>query len=324
MIGVLIFSLIFLVSFFLLFWSGNVLVEALKRISKFLGWKEFVVSFFIVGLSTTIPNFIIDLISAAERIPHLALGDVIGGNIVDLTLIVGISALISRAGLSLSSRTVQGSSIFTILVAILPLVLIFDGELSRGDGILLLFTFFIYIFWLFQKKERFEKIYDGIKEPLTLKFFFKNILLLFFSISILLLSGQGIVKSALFFSNFFKIPLIFIGTLIVGFGNALPEFSFCFQAARKSQDWMIIGDVMGSVILCATLVLGSVALISPIKIFDSSQLVVARIFLLISAIIFLVFARTGRKITKTEALFLLFLYFCFLLTQILFLINING
>jgi Ca2+/Na+ antiporter len=86
---------------------------------------------------------------------------------------------------------------------------------------------------------------------------------------------------------------------------------------------MIIGDVMGSVILCATLVLGSVALISPIKIFDSSQLVVARIFLLISAIIFLVFARTGRKITKTEALFLLFLYFCFLLTQILFLMNIN-
>jgi cation:H+ antiporter len=315
----LIFVLIFLFSFFLLFWSSNFLVESLKKISKFLGWKEFVVSFFIVAFSTTIPNFVVDVTSAIKNVPHLALGDVIGTNIVDLTLIVGVSALISKAGLSLPSRTVQGSSIFTILVAILPLILILDGELSRADGILLIFTFLVYLFWLFQKKERFEKIYDGIKEPLTLKFFFKNLLFLFFSISILLLSAQGIVKSALFFSSFFKVPLTFIGALIVGFGTALPEFSFCFQAAKKSQDWMIVGDVMGSVILTTTLVLGTVSLISPIKNLSFSQLLVARIFLLISAILFFVFVRSDKKVTKKEGFFLIFLYFLFLLTQFLFL-----
>jgi cation:H+ antiporter len=315
----LIFVLIFLLSFFLLFWSSNFLVESLKKVSKFLGWKEFVVSFFIVALSTTIPNFVVDVTSAINRVPHLALGDVIGTNIVDLTLIVGVSALISRAGLSLPSRTVQGSSIFTILVAILPLILILDGELSRADGILLIFAFLIYLFWLFQKKERFEKIYDGIKEPLTLQFFFKNLLFLFFSISILLLSAQGIVKSALFFSSFFKVPLTFIGALIVGFGTALPEFSFCFQAAKKSQDWMIVGDVMGSVILTTTLVLGTVSLISPIKNLSLSQLLVARIFLLISAILFFIFVRSDKKVTKKESLFLIFLYFLFLFTQFLFL-----
>jgi len=319
MMEFLIFVLIFLFSFFLLFWSSNFLVESLKKISKFLGWKEFVVSFFIVAFSTTIPNFVVDVTSAIKNVPHLALGDVIGTNIVDLTLIVGVSALISKAGLSLPSRTVQGSSIFTILVAILPLILILDGELSRADGILLIFTFLVYLFWLFQKKERFEKIYDGIKEPLTLKFFFKNLLFLFFSISILLLSAQGIVKSALFFSSFFKVPLTFIGALIVGFGTALPEFSFCFQAAKKSQDWMIVGDVMGSVILTTTLVLGTVSLISPIKNLSFSQLLVARIFLLISAILFFVFVRSDKKVTKKEGFFLIFLYFLFLLTQFLFL-----
>jgi cation:H+ antiporter len=315
----LIFVLIFLFSFFLLFWSSNFLVESLKKISKFLGWKEFVVSFFIVAFSTTIPNFVVDVTSAIKNVPHLALGDVIGTNIVDLTLIVGVSALISKAGLSLPSRTVQGSSIFTILVAILPLILILDGELSRADGILLIFIFLVYLFWLFQKKERFEKIYDGIKEPLTLKFFLKNLLFLFFSISILLLSAQGIVKSALFFSSFLKVPLTFIGALIVGFGTALPELSFCFQAAKKSQDWMIVGDVMGSVILTTTLVLGTVSLISPIKNLSFSQLLVARIFLLISAILFFVFVRTDKKITKKEGFFLIFLYFLFLFTQFLFL-----
>jgi cation:H+ antiporter len=319
MMEVLIFASIFLFSFFLLFWSSNFLVESLKKISKFLGWKEFVVSFFIVAFSTTIPNFVVDVTSAIKNVPHLALGDVIGTNIVDLTLIVGVSALISKAGLSLPSRTVQGSSIFTILVAILPLILILDGELSKADGILLLFAFLVYLFWLFQKKERFEKIYDGIKEPLTLKFFLKNLLFLFFSISILLLSAQGIVKSALFFSSFFKVPLTFIGALIVGFGTALPEFSFCFQAAKKSQDWMIVGDVMGSVILTTTLVLGTVSLISPIENLSFSQLLVARIFLLISALLFFVFVRTDKKVTKKEGFFLIFLYLLFLLTQFLFL-----
>jgi cation:H+ antiporter len=316
---VLTFASIFLFSFFLLFWSSNFLVESLKKISKFLGWKEFVVSFFIVAFSTTIPNFVVDVTSAINKVPHLALGDVIGTNIVDLTLIVGISAIVSRAGLSLPSRTVQGSSIFTILVAILPLILILDGELSKADGILLLFAFLFYIFWLFQKKERFEKIYDGIKEPLTLKFFLKNLLSLFFSISILLLSAQGIVKSALFFSKLLKVPLTFIGALIVGFGTALPEFSFCFQAAKKSQDWMIVGDVMGSVIMTTTLVLGTVSLISPIKNLNFSQFLIARIFLLISATLFFIFVRTDKKVTKREALFLIFLYFFFIFSQIFFL-----
>jgi len=319
MMEVLTFASIFLFSFFLLFWSSNFLVESLKKISKFLGWKEFVVSFFIVAFSTTIPNFVVDVTSAINKVPHLALGDVIGTNIVDLTLIVGISAIVSRAGLSLPSRTVQGSSIFTILVAILPLILILDGELSKADGILLLFAFLFYIFWLFQKKERFEKIYDGIKEPLTLKFFLKNLLSLFFSISILLLSAQGIVKSALFFSKLLKVPLTFIGALIVGFGTALPEFSFCFQAAKKSQDWMIVGDVMGSVIMTTTLVLGTVSLISPIKNLNFSQFLIARIFLLISATLFFIFVRTDKKVTKREALFLIFLYFFFIFSQIFFL-----
>jgi len=309
--------LIFLFSFGLLFWSSNFLVDVLKRVCKFLGWKEFVVSFFIVAFATTIPNFIVDTISALNKVPHLAFGDVVGTNIADLTLIVALSALVSRAGLSVPSRTVQGSSIFTIGVAILPLVLVYDGTLTRSDGILLLAAFLLYLIWLFQKRERFEKVYDGVCEPLSLRFFLKNLAFLIFSIVLLLLSGQGIVKSAVFFSDYFHFPLALIGILVVGLGTALPELSFTLQAARKSQDWMIVGDVMGSVIMTATLVLGVVALICPIKIYDFSPFAIGRIFLIISAIFFLLFIRTGRKITRKEALFLLGIYIIFVLVEIL-------
>jgi len=309
--------LIFIGSFAILFFSSNFLVDVLKRVCKFLGWKEFVVSFFIIAFATTIPNFIVDIISALNKVPQLAFGDVVGTNIADLTLIIALSALISRAGLSVPSRTVQGSSIFTIGVAILPLILVHDGNLTRSDGILLLTAFLLYLGWLFQKRERFEKVYDGIYEPLSLRFFLKNLALLIFSIVLLLLSGQGIVKSAVFFSSYFHFPLALIGILVVGLGTALPELSFTLQAARKSQDWMIVGDVMGSVIMTATLVLGIVALICPIKIVDFSPFAIARIFLIISAIFFLLFIRTGRKITRREALFLLGIYITFVLVEIL-------
>jgi len=309
--------IIFIVSFWILFWSSHFLVDVLVKVCKFLGWKEFVVSFFIVAFATTIPNFFVDIISALNKVPQLAFGDVVGTNIADLTLIIALSALISRAGLSVPSRTVQGSSFFTIGVAILPLILVFDGTLNRVDGILLLGAFVIYLIWLFNKKERFEKVYDGVREPLSLKSFLTNLIFLSLSVLLLLMSGQGIVKSAIFFSNYFHFPLALIGIFLVGLGTALPELSFTLQAARKSQDWMIVGDVMGSVIMTATLVLGSVALISPIKISDFSPFAIGRIFLIIAAVFFLFFIRTGRKISRREGLFLLGIYLVFILVEIL-------
>ena len=309
--------LIFVGSFAILFFSSNFLVGGLTKLSKFIGWKEFVVSFLIMAFATTIPNFFIGIISALNKVPELSFGDVVGTNIADLTLVIALSALVSKMGLSVPSRTVQGSSLFTIGVAVLPLILIQDGTLSRLDGILLLGAFAAYIAWLFNKKERFEKIYVGASEKLTLNFFTKNIVLFFCSILLLLISAQGIVKSAVFFSGFLRLPLSLIGILIVGLGTALPELSFTLQAARKSQDWMIVGDVMGSVIMTATLVLGIVALICPIKIVDFSPFAIGRIFLIISAIFFLLFIRSGRKITRREALFLLGIYITFVLVEIL-------
>jgi cation:H+ antiporter len=308
---------LFLFSFLILFFSSSFLVENLKQISRFLKWKEFVVSFFTIALATTIPNLVIDTISALNKVSNLAFGDVVGTNICDLTLIVGLSAIISKAGLSVPSRTVQGSAIFTILVGILPILLVLDGNLNKIDGILLLCAFFLYLSWLFQKRERFEKVYDKEGGSQNLKTFLKNLIFFIFSGILLYFAGQQIVKSAIFFSNYFNLDLSIIGILIVGLGNALPELTFTLQAARKSQDWFIVGDVMGSVILTATLVLGIAVLISPIENLNLSPFFVGRIFLLISALFFLIFIKTGRKITPKEGYFLILIYFLFLLFEIL-------
>lgn len=313
----LFYILIFIASCLLLAFASKWLVEALSRIALFLRLKEFVVGFFLMAFAVSLPNLFVGIVSALNKIPELSFGDVVGGNIFDLSIVVGIAALVSRAGLSADSRTVQGSSIFTILIAVFPLFLVFDGVLSRGDGVLLILSFLLYIFWLFSKRERFTKIYDHATKSINFKDFLKNLLIIFGGLALLLLGGEGVVKSASFFSQALNLPLSLIGIFIVGIGNCLPETFFSFQAAKKGQDWMILGDLMGSVVITATLVLGVVALICPIRITDFSPFIIARIFLIIAALHFLFCVRTGQKITKREALRLLGIYIAFLVVEIL-------
>ena len=301
----------------LLSFSGRWLIESLKRISEFLGWKEFVVAFFITAFSVSLPNFFVGIISALNKVPELSFGDIIGGNVAELALLGGLAALISKKGLSANSKTVQGSSIFAIITALLPLLLGADGNISRSDGILLILAFALYTAWLFNKKERFEKIYDEIKGRVSVKFVFKTTLIFIISIFLLLVSAQGVVKSARFFADYLKIPLTLVGILIVSFGNSLPDLSFVIQAARKSDDWLLLGDLIGGTIITATLVLGIVSLISPIIITDIPAIVVGRIFLIISALFFIFFIRTEKKITKREGTFLLLIYILFIIVEII-------
>lgn len=310
--------LIFLACCLVLYFSGEWIIRGLMRIARFLGWKEFVVAFFVMAFAASLPNLFVGISSALHAIPELSFGEVVGGNVVDLTLVIALVALITK-GLPAESRMVQTSSIFTIVIAILPLLLILDGTLSRGDGMILILTFGFYIFWLFSKKERFTKIYHTHKIPVLKEFnlFLKDLGKVIFGVILLLLAAEGIVRSASFFAEVFNLPLVLIGILIVGLGNALPEFYFAIALAKKGETWMILGNLMGAVIVPATLVLGIVALIHPIVIIDFSALAVARFFLIIAALFFLLFIRTGQKITKKEALFLLGIYITFVTVEIL-------
>lgn len=314
-----IYIFIFIISCFLLALSGKWLVNSLAGIAKFLGWREFVVAFILISLGTSIPNLFVGISSALHKIPELSFGDVVGGNVVDLTLLIALAVFVA-GGLSTDSKTVRSSSFFTLAIAVLPLVLILDGNLSRIDGVILILAFFLYIWWLFRKKERFTKIYDAtadLESFKSLKLLLKNIGIFLGGLFLLLVSSEAIVRLASYFSQNLGTSIVFVGVLIVGLGNALPETYFSIASARTGQTWMILGNLMGSVIIPATLVLGIVALIHPIQITDFSPFAIARFFLVMSALFFLIFIRTDRKITRKEGLFLLLIYIAFVLSEIL-------
>ena len=317
----LLYILIFIISCVFLYLAGEWVINGLMNIAHFLKLKEFVVGFFIMAFSASLPNFFVGIFSALHKIPELSFGDIVGGNVINLTLAISLAVLLAQGKEVLAeSRVVQGTSVFVLISAILPIILLLDNELSRSDGIVLIIFFILYNIWLFSKKERFSKVYDGKDLPILkeLNIFLKSIGKVILGFFLILIAAEGIVKSAQFFAQFFNFPLVLIGVLIVGLGNAIPETYLAIVSARRGQGWLILGNLMGSIIVLATLVLAIVALISPIKILDPSPFLIARLFLIISAIFFFFFVRTDRKITKREAIFLLFIYIIFVIMEIIF------
>ena len=134
----------------------------------------------------------------------------------------------------------------------------------------------------------------------------------------LLVASYFVVNSAQTFSINFGIPLSLVGILIIGLGNCFPEAYFAIVSAKKGENWLILGDLMGSITVCATLVLGIIALFFPFEIDDVSVFLTTRIFTIVASLAFILFIKTGKKITKWEGLFFALIYILFVLFQVFF------
>lgn len=309
----------FVVSCFVLALLSKSLVKTLIQIARYLNWREFIVGFFVMAFATSLPNLFVDINAALHGFPQLAFGDVVGGNLVDLTLVMALAVFFSKKSISTKSKMVQTSAAFTAIIAFLPLLLILDGNLSRIDGAVLITAFFVYAFWIFSKQENFQKIYSESqknKKAMDAFWFLKNSSKLVFLLILLLGASFVVIDTAQFFSKTLGASLALVGILIVGLGNCFPEMYFSIISAKRGEGWMVLGDLMGSVIVCATLVLGIVAIIAPFQIKDFSPFVIARIFVLVAAVFYFFAIKTDKKITKKEALLLLFTYIAFLITEI--------
>ncbi len=311
--------LFFIASWAILLYSGPLLVASLSRIAKFLNWQKFVLAFVVMSVITSLPDLSIGIAASLRDIPQLSLGDILGGNLVDFTLALALAALLTRGTFYTALPLAQVSSVITVLIAILPLALLADGELGRWDGLILWVVFILYLAWLFSKKERFKDGALNHTAPTPKGFLdFLKSLGSFSAGAILMIAGaQGVVRSSEQIAIDLNLPIYIIGLLIVGLGNALPETYFSIASARKGESGLVLGNLMGSIVTGATMVLGTVALIEPIVIDDFSPFVIARTFLILSAVLFWIFVKTGKCLKKAEAAVLILLYVAFLAAEIL-------
>ena len=309
--------LIFIASCLLLIRSGTWVVSSLVRIAEALGWKKFVVASVLMTFATSSPELFIGITSALHQKPQLSFGNIIGANIIVLTLVVGGGALLAK-GLKFEEKILQKSSLYAAIIAFSPFLLMLDGKMSRWDGIILLLILIFYFSHLLEEQKRFTEVLVGEfkKDWTQFKLFLRDCLFFLGAICLLLLSAEGIVFSASNLARSFNMPLVMTGMLLVAIGTTLPEISFGIRSIVMGHKEMILGNVLGAVVVNSTLVLGLVALISPFEIYNFSPYLIGIIFTAVTCLFFAVFSRTGKEITKKEAFVLLAIYVLFVVSQL--------
>lgn len=304
--------LLFLVACFFFAVSGHTVVKSIIKIQGYYHLREFIVGLAIIGISTSLPELSVGVISALNNISSLSLGNIIGANVIDLTLVIGLVAIVGKK--VNFEVEIQKRSIFLIaLMVMLPLFLFLDHELSRLDGVILLIAFLFYMANLLSKRKRFK---IAKKEKINKKGIYKYIGLFVVSLIALILFARLIVYAASEIALEMGFPPILIGVLIVSIGTTLPEIFFETDSVLKGHSSIAVGDLLGSLAFNSTLILGIVALISPVHAHFSTFLVGAA-FLVISLITFIIFVKTERTVTRKEGIFLIFLYLLFLITSII-------
>jgi len=292
--------------------AAHQVIKSLVYLAQCLKISEFVIAFILSGVATSLPELFLGISSALNKTPILSLSNVIGSNIANITLILGIT-IILLGGLNIKTKTIQRNIIYTAFLMIYSLLLCLDNTLSRLDGVALLVSFTLYNLILVHQSQDINKIVAKTKKK-ELK---KNILLFIIGIALLLITTQIIAKISNNLAIKLNIPLFIVGLFIVAIGTSLPELILGIRAAHQKHKDMILGGILGSVAVNSTAVLGITALISPITIKNNTLFIVSIIALIVAYLLFGIFSRSKKRISWQEAIILLFLYIAFTIIQFL-------
>lgn len=302
--------LIFVASFVLVK-GADLTIKSLKKIGKFFRWSPFLLSFIFVAAATSLPEIFIGITSAIHKIPSLSLGNVIGANIINLTLILGLCAIISSK--IKFSKITRSEAFLSLLVSFFPVLLALDGKLSRFDGVVLLVLFIIYLIVTFLKEKRIpEKKLEGVNKNV-----FKNFIFLIIGLILLLCSTEIIIRLAQEIAFTLRLPLILIGLVLISLGTILPELAFGVRAALKKQEEFSLGNSLGTIVTNSCLALGLAAIIFPVEIVAFSTFLIASLFFLLTIIIFIIFIKTRSELSRTEGILLVLFFIVFLVVQFL-------
>ncbi len=321
---ILVYLVLVLLFSFLLIKATDILMINLKALSRKTRIGQFAITAFLLALGTSLPELFVGITSALEGEPSLSLGNVIGSNIADVSLVIGGAALVGGA-VSVRGIFLKRDVFYAFLAGAAPMVLLFDRNLSRIDGLILLALYGFYNFWIFTEryrakktgllKEEEENFVRRLIRKLNHKGTKRELAWIFLGIALLLFSADVLVRVAKGLAIALNIPVLLIGLLLVAVGTSLPELAFSLKAIQEKESEMVFGDLLGSIVANGTLIIGITSLIAPIKIRAFDEYLVATMAFVLSFGLFYFFIRTKKKLERWEGALLIGFYLAFVLSE---------
>lgn len=284
--------LLLIIGLTLILFGANWLVDGSTSIARKTGMSEFVIGLTIVGIGTSTPEMVVSFIAAFQGQSELALGNVIGSNIFNILMILGVTTLISPITMSKENR-LKDIPLNIIVTGALMLIWILHSvlgvganEISRIEGGFMLAAFALYLWMMFRSGNGAD---DTLQDEETKTFpNWLSLAMILGGLGGLIIGGRLFVNSATAIAQYLNLSEKFIAITIMAAGTSLPELATCIVAARKGRNQMALGNVIGSNIANILLIVGGAALISPLSLasiawVDFAIMMIASLVLLMSA-----------------------------------------
>ncbi len=304
--------ILFVIGFVFLVKGADALVDGSASIAKRLNISNITIGLTIVAFGTSAPEFIVNIFAAAKGNTEIAIGNILGSNIANILLILGISAIINpiTAKKNTVLKEVPLSLLAIIILGLMANDKIIDGAIfsgiTRTDGFVLLSFFIIFLYYTFSITRSDEDIVEG---KIKLLSYPKAMLFVILGLTGLTLGGKWIVNGAVKIAELFNVSQSLIGLTICALGTSLPELATSAVAAFKKQSDIAIGNVVGSNIMNIFWILGASAVIRPLP-FNTGFNVDIAMTIFASIVLFLVmFLGKKRVIERWQGLFMLISYF---------------
>lgn len=290
---ILIQTLILLGGLLLILFGANYLVDGSSSIAKKFGISEFVIGLTIVGIGTSTPEMVVSFLSAFQGKADMAIGNIVGSNIFNTMLILGITSII--APLMITKSNLKKDIPLNIIVTILLIILgmnstlfgVGEDRLSRVDGLVLLIIFAWYLWSSFKS----DGEADDESEGIIVRSVGVSTIMVIGGLAALIVGGKLFVNSATSLAQMFGVSDKFIAITVMAAGTSMPELATCVVAAVKGRGQLALGNILGSNISNILLILGGSAVISPLSFsgmsaVDLGTILTCSVFILLSAYIF--------------------------------------
>ena len=286
--------------------GANYLVDGASSIAKKFGLSEFIIGVTIVGIGTSAPEMVVSILSAIQGKADMAIGNVVGSNIFNTLMILGVTALIAPLAITKSNlkKDIPLNRAVTALLILLGLNFTIFGagedKLCRIDGAIMLGIFIWYLWSSFKSENNDEEDSDMKIFPIWL-----SAIMIIGGLAGLVFGGRLFVNSATEIAKTLGVSDKFIAITIMAAGTSMPELATCVVAAFKGRGQLALGNILGSNISNILLILGISSLITPlsfngITVVDMGTLLLCAVFILLSVFLF-----KKKQLDRFEAIILL-------------------
>ena len=261
-------TLILIAGLILILLGANYLVDGASSIAKRFGLSEFVIGLTIVGIGTSTPEMVVSFISAIQGKADMAIGNIVGSNVLNTLFILGLTALFAPIAITRSNlrKDIPTNIAVTLLLIVLGMKFTLFGvgknELNRIDGLILLSLFVWYLWSSFRsgKAEKNEETQDEKPKGIPV-----SIIMIAGGLAGLVFGGRLFVNSATVIAQTFGISDKFIAITIMAAGTSMPELATSIVSVIKGRNQLALGNVLGSNIFNILLILGGSAVITPLS-----------------------------------------------------------